>query len=302
MKNNILFYITLIILIIILFYLFNNYLKIEKFTDKKSKENNKICCFYAYYEKNELYKNNLKYFLDNGILDNVDYYIIINGKCSIDIPNKSNIIIYKKENQGYDFGAYSYAIKILENKKLENYDYYFFINSSVRGPYLKNKNMIWTDEFIKLFKNNVKIVGTTINIYPLNKFPLHKSKRYNLNEIYSKEIPFTHIQSMFFCIDKEYYHYLKKIDFFNEEEMNNAPDIYYIIANKEIGLSQIALKNGWNINSILSKFKDINYLNIKSDFNTSSKNGDPYYPKAYFGKNIDKNEVIFYKINRNIEN
>jgi hypothetical protein len=80
--------------------------------------------------------------------------------------------------------------------------------------------------------------------------------------------------------------------------MNNAPNIYYIIAHKEIGLSQIALKNGWNINSILSKYKDKDYLKINSDFNFSSKHGDPYYPKAYFGKNIDKNEVIFYKISR----
>jgi hypothetical protein len=27
---------------------------------------------YAYYEKNNLYKNNFKYFLDNAILNNID--------------------------------------------------------------------------------------------------------------------------------------------------------------------------------------------------------------------------------------
>jgi hypothetical protein len=59
---------------------------------------------------------------------------------------------------------------------------------------------------------------------------------------------------MFFCINNEYYNYLKKINFFNESEMNNAPKLLYIIAYKEIGLSQIAIKNGWNINSILSNF------------------------------------------------
>ena len=39
---------------------------------------NKYCCFYAYYEKNQLYKNNLKYFLKNGLLDNgaVEYIFI----------------------------------------------------------------------------------------------------------------------------------------------------------------------------------------------------------------------------------
>jgi hypothetical protein len=35
---------------------------------------NPICvCIYAYYEKDEKYKENLRFFLNNGILDNIDY-------------------------------------------------------------------------------------------------------------------------------------------------------------------------------------------------------------------------------------
>jgi hypothetical protein len=103
---------------------------------------------------------------------------------------------------------------------------------------------------------------------------------------------------MFFCIHSKYYNYLKKINFFNESEINNAPNINYIIANKEIGLSQIAIKNGWNINCILSKYKNIDYTHIQKDINFSSINGDPYYKNAYFGKTIDPYEVIFFKTNR----
>ena len=44
-------------------------------------------------------KHNLK----NGILDNVDYYFILNGKCSVNIPEKSNIKVLKRENKGFDF-------------------------------------------------------------------------------------------------------------------------------------------------------------------------------------------------------
>jgi hypothetical protein len=256
---------------------------------EKFYEDNKYCCIYAYYEKDDLYKNNFIYFLKNGILENVDYYIIINGKCTIDIPRKENIIIYKRENKGYDFGAFSYLIKKLTKK----YDYYFFLNTSVCGPYLKDNNKKWIYYFLDLFNKDVKIVGTSINIYRYNSFI-----GYDLTKIYNKKNPFTHVQSMFFCIDNEYFNYLNKINFFNEDELNNAPNFKYIIAYKEIGLSQHAIINNWNINSILSKYKDIDYRLVNRDFNDTSKSGDPYYKKSYFGNDIDKYEVIFYKNNR----
>lgn len=271
------------LLFLILFILFNNLLS-------SSNLKNDICCLYIYYEKNELYKNNFEYFLENGILDNIDYYIIINGESSIKIPFRNNIKIYKRENKGFDFGAYSYGIKKL-NKQ---YNYYFFINTSVIGPYFKNKGKDWTKYFIKLFNKDVKLVGTSINIYTYNRFC-----EYNLQEIYKKKNCYSHVQTMFFCIDKEYLNYLNNIHFFNEEELNNQGNINYVVAYKEFGLSQIALNNGWNINSILPKYKDKDYRTITSDFNFSSRNGDPYFKNSYFGEDIDKNDVIFFKSNRN---
>ena len=80
---------------------------------------------------------------------------------------------------------------------------------------------------------------------------------------------------------------------------NNQGNINYVVAYKEFGLSQIALNNGWNINSILPKYKDKDYRTITSDFNFSSRNGDPYFKNSYFGEDIDKNDVIFFKSNRN---
>jgi hypothetical protein len=254
-------------------------------------DQNKYCCIYAYYEKNYLYKDNFMYFLNNGILDNVDYYIVINGDYTVDIPSKNNIKVYKRENIGYDFGAYSYIVKKLQKK----YNYYFFLNTSVKGPYLKDKSKAWTDIFIELFhsSNDIKLVGTSINIFTQNYY-----HNYDLRELYNKERPFPHIQSMFFCMDYEYFNHLMNIHFFNEEEMNHAKSLSYIIANKEIGLSQIALNKNWNINSILSKYKNFDYRHIEKDMNSTSHNGDPYYDNAYFGDTIDKYDVIFFKNNR----
>ena len=80
--------------------------------------------------------------MKNGILKDVDYFFIINGSCSLNINkiiskkniyNKlTNINIIYRDNKGYDFGAYNYVI----NNYNLNYDYYFFMNSSVIGPYL----------------------------------------------------------------------------------------------------------------------------------------------------------------------
>jgi hypothetical protein len=292
-------FIFIFILIYIIFYKLNfickkyNIKKIHNELFTNSSRKNKYCCIYAYYEKDDLYKDNFIFFLKNGILEDVDYYIVINGNCTVDTSlyvKKENIIIYNRENIGYDFGAYSYAIK----KLIKKYDYYFFLNTSIRGPYLKKNNQKWTVDFLNLFNDeNVKVVGTSINIFTTNNF-----NEYDLTKIYNKKSPFTHIQSMFFCIDNEYFDYLNKINFFNEEEMNNAKNIEYIIAHKEIGLSQNALNNNWNINCILSKYKNINYLKLDRDINNTSYYGDPYYKKSYFGKDIDKYEVIFYKNNR----
>ena len=262
----------------------------EQFTTE-----NKICCIYAYYEKDPMYKNNFNFFLQNGILNHVDYYFVINGNYSIDLSqysNKSNINILYRENTGYDFGAFSYA---LNNHINIIYDYYFFINTSVIGPCLQNNaDTNWTKYFIDLFYNEtVKVVGTTINMHSI---PDIYSKE-NLILNYGDKNVYSHVQSMFFCIKHDYLLFLKEKDFFNCDEINNLQmnDIIYF---KEVGISQIALNNGWNINCILSKYKNLDYLNLNTDINSTSRDGDSYFPNTYFGNTINPYEVIFFKNNR----
>lgn len=225
-----------------------------------------------------MYKENLQYFLDHGILDEVDYYFVINGDYSTTFPNKPNIKIYNRENKGYDFGAYSYVID-----KLKVYDYYFFMNTSVKGPYLKYNDK-WYNKFLPLFKNNVHLVGTSINICTIPEFIQNKHSK-------------SHVQSMFFVLDHKFFTELKNEKFFNESEINNMSFIE-LIMKKEIGLSEIALNKGYNTNCILSKYRDLDYLNIREDINPTSINGDPYFKGKYFGGTIDPYEVVFFKTNR----
>lgn len=256
-----------------------------------SSSKNSLCCIYAYFEKDSSYSNNLQYFVNNAILDNVDYYIVINGpKCSVNLPIRENVKVLSRENKGFDFGAYCFALKNL----VKEYDYLFFLNTSVCGPYLReNQTRPWTEYFLELFTDNdVKVVGTSINICTINNNLLQS--------LYQKDSPYSHVQSMFFCIDNEYLQFLNKHEFFNEDEMNKESEIWNIILKKEIGLSQIAIKNGWNINSILSKYRGLDYRTINYNINGSAAqySGDPYFRNTYFGETIDKYDAIFLKNNR----
>jgi len=187
--NEMIYYFMIIFIITIVFIFL-------KKTRKGIKEGfgQKICVVYNYYEKDDMYKENLQYFLDHGILDEVDYYFVINGDYSITFPSKSNIKIYTRENKGYDFGAYSYVID-----KLKVYDYYFFMNTSVKGPYLKDNDK-WYNKFLPLFKNNVHLVGTSINICTIPEFIQNKHSN-------------PHVQSMFFAVDHKFFTELKDDDF-----------------------------------------------------------------------------------------
>lgn len=286
---KILFYILCIILIMYCLYKYINY------TGECFISQNKVVCLYAYYEKDDLYKSNLQYFLDNGILENVDYYFIINGDSTIEFPKTDNIKVIKRENKGYDFGAYSHTITNYVKKK---YDYYVFMNASVCGPYISktqypNKN--WLDIFLDLFNDSTKpkIVGTSISIYTPLSYSKNEKHFYNI-----KNPPFPFIQSMFFILDNEYFIYLKNKQFFDDELFLNTKDKDYIVMYKEMPLSLYAIENNWNINCILPKYKGLDYINIDKDINNTSLNGDPCLPNAYFGKSIDKYDVIFFKTNR----
>ena len=253
----------------------------------------KIACLYAYYEKNNRYKYNLLFFLEHGLLEHVDYIFIINGKSSVTFPSSlPNVRVYYRPNMGYDFGAFSHGLQEM-GTELHSYDYLFFMNTSVIGP-IRSKftQYDWTLPFLELFHENVKIVGTTINICRKKKIG-----PYDLFSIYGKSTPYIHVQTMFFAIDKEYMSHLQKIRFFNENEIN-MHDFRYTISYKEIGLSHHALSNGWNINCLVDKYKNRDYIHTRDDINFSSRNGDPYYMDSYFGESIHKEDVIFFKMNR----
>lgn len=248
---------------------------------KKIKNSKTICCVYAYYEKDDFYRENLEYFLKHVVLrkpKNIIFYLVVNGTCSIPrFPD--NIKVIYRENKGYDFGGFSHCVSKYLPSQSKCYDYYMFLNSSIRGPF--PKHIDWQREFLSLFiSDDIKLVGTSINILPTGGKPL------------------THVQSMFFILEKEAFFYLRdEKHFFNEEDpILQEKDQSKIIYEKEIGLSQMILDKNWNLNCILPRYKNLDYRKLTENINTSGT--DPYFHNAYFGNTIQPEDVIFFKTNR----
>lgn len=256
-----------------------------------SNTNNKIAFYYCYYERDEQCKENLNFFLKHGLLDHVDYFFIINGKSSVPFPEAKNLFVFQRENCGYDFGAYAY---VLEKFDFSRYDYHFFCNTSVRGPFLPPNTTYkdWTEPFLELLNCEVKLVGTTINVLSGNYFN-HLNEKY----LHSKRNAIPSVQSMMFAIDKECFEYLNKKKFFDLDKICKF-SFEEVIAYNEINLSILVLQNGWNINCIAPKYRGKDYRLINADFNPTSLSGDPVYPGAYFGKTLHPYDVIFFKTNR----
>lgn len=246
---------------------------------------------YAYFEKDIVYQNNLQVFLKNGICNECDYIFVINGECSIQIPDMPNIKIMRRENIHYDFGAYDFALNNIDIKK---YKYFIFLNTSVRGPFVPiYANVKWYKAFTNLIKGNVKLVGTTINI--LNSNTGH-------SEIFNKmtgiTLPHTHVQSQFFAMDLECLMYLmNNTDLFSNYDYKNMVEF---IARKEIMMSQLVLKHGWNISAILPEYQNIDYISLNTDINFSGNNHDPCFPNSCFGRTLHPYDCIFIKTNRGI--
>jgi hypothetical protein len=126
--------------------------------------------------------------------------------------------------------------------------------------------------------------------------PLETNIKQSLIDLYGEKKVYSHVQSMFFCIPLDYFEFLVSHHFFEYNKADN--NFKELIITKEIGISQCALNNGWNINCLLPIYKDINYRSIDFDINKSSILGDPYHPNSYFEKNIEKTDVIFFKNTR----
>lgn len=258
------------------------------------KSMNKKIFLVAIYEKNQDYKSNILYFIDNGIKDDIDYLFILNNDITFEnqIPIKSNVSILKRQNDGYDFGGYCLGIQSLKHKQ---YDYYFFVNSSTIGPFIPSYISNSFDQiFISKFVNNVHLVSPTIIILEKSSFLLNT----NLLPHYQRKI-YPICQTFMFVIDSIGFELLNKYNFFDYFYKN---EFLKIGQEKECLLSMIMLHNNYNIACLMPEFKNINFVNLENTHYTYENNYNPIIENQLFGRTMHPYEVIFHKSNRNLNN
>jgi len=240
---------------------------------KQLQKQQKILCIYAYYEKNKDYKTNLEYFLTHGINNHMDYIIVINGNHTFSsFPPCVRVV--QRKNSGLDFDAYSHVLlEVINDTSL--YTHYIFLNGSVRGPFAYRREVLdrWQDELLGLLTEEIRLVGTTIN----GGFP-----EYSIITV--------HVQSQVFAMDRECLDLLIREGIF--ESSSGEKSKHEVIVHKEVGMSSVVLKNGWNISCLAKKLQGY-------DYRTASMNKtfwrDPCYKDAYFGESLDAREILFIK-------
>lgn len=245
---------------------------------------NKKLVLYAYHESEES-KINLEFFCKHGMYEDAHYILIINGnECSVPINSKWNLTL-KRENIGLDFGAWYCGLQAID---INNYNYFIFLNDTIRGPFYNasnvGRNKYWIQTFINLLKQDkVKLAGLTINCYKGKE-----GLRYGYSFI-------PHVQTMLWCVDRE------GLDMIYPSLINEKVyDKIETVSIKEIGISQKMIQHGYNISCILEPYQVDYTKENNQNINYNLHDGDPWFNDGYFGSNIDPYESIFFKTNREV--
>jgi hypothetical protein len=238
---------------------------------------NHILVVIAYYEADDIVKRNLHFLFERGIkqethhVANVDYIMVVNGdQNTLDAPKLPNVRVVQRENTCFDAGGYSHALDLV---KSQSYTHFILMNGSVRGPFLPVylSGIHWTWAFTSLITEEVKWAGATINC---DRSP--------------------HVQTPIVVTDRKGLEIIMKAGSLNCSE--NFPDA---ITNWEIGSSAAILEAGFNIGSLMTRYKNVDFRNPNNHKCNDSKN--PAVDAMNDGLGLDPFEVMFVKVKRTIQ-
>jgi hypothetical protein len=197
--------------------------------------------------------------------------------CTLDTKCWDRVL--RRENKGYDFGAWYHG---LQHSTLFGYDYFIFLNDSIRGPF---GDPNWIGTFTGLLTERNKLAGITINCH---------NNGYNM----AYQMPVTpHVQSMMLCTDRV------GLDIIYPSIISANHDLTLLetVILKEIGASLAILKAGYNITCILKPYQVDYQVVTNCHINAyNGAKGDPWWNHAYFGRSLTPFETIFFKTNRGV--
>lgn len=263
-------------------------------TSQETAYKSKILVLYHYFEKDQSYIDNFAHFLTFGYDSSLNYLIIVAGEYSIDLPSLDNVEYLFTENKNFDYGGYCAAIKNID--LWQQYDFYFFINSSVRGPFLlEHCNKKWTDLFIEKFSDDVGIIGSVISITPF-KHSIARMYHEKYGILDRNHELLGHVQTTCYVLSRHVLNQLIECGFYEGVDDLNKDET---VRDYEIRLSQLILDMGLNFQCMLPEYNHIDYRQALVDINPTSREGDSGFEGSYFGRSAHPYEAIFIKTSRN---
>lgn len=235
---------------------------------------NKTLVLFVFHEYNERVASFFKHALFED--PTVDFLVIVNNK-AIDVSVPSYVRVLKRDNVGFDFGGWSDGL--LTDMLYKNYDSFIFVNSSVVGPFLKaGFTGKWTDLYIGGLTGNIKLFGSSINTC-------------------TQPLVMSHVQSYIFALGRAALEHLISCGIFSMTDY--VATMEHAIYKREVTMSRWIIERGWNIGSMMSYYKGI-------DFTFSFKQpeacglvflDDPVHPPHY-RRLWDEYQLVFVKGNR----
>jgi hypothetical protein len=220
---------------------------------------------------------NLSFFLKIEVQErpDVDYIIVVNGHLSetIQFPYYPNVKVIYRLNQGFDYGGHSAALMHIFSEH-KSYDFYFFMNSGVFGPVLRDPSQKnWKILFQNKITDQVKLVGTTIVCLPES----------DLGGMGPK------VEGFFFMTDAIGLDCMlqEKTIFCNHSSKDDA------IIFGEYGMSRCIFRHGYTIDCMLQKYQGIDWRDPSNHFMNGQQH--PSRHNSFYGQSIDPYEVIFHK-------
>jgi hypothetical protein len=253
----------------------NKSMKLNLMPLKMSNESFKVLVIYVFANTHSLSLANLQYFIRVAVMKstNVNYYIILqqfNNLTSIksSLPSLPSYAHYiEHENKCFDLGTIGWFLSNGTINK-DQYKYFIFLNSSVRGPYLVSYYQLkeWYSVFTNRLNNYIKLVGPTIScqVSP-------------------------HVQSYFWATDQQGLSTLLKNGkiFTCHETQVNA------IYNGEIPASRVLFDAGFSIDSLMKKYEGFDFRKDRNDDCYRMEN--PLMEKMVDGVSLDPFEIVFAK-------
>ena len=256
-------------------------------------DNQQVLVLYHYYEKDQSYIDNFAHFLRFGYDSSLDYLIVIAGECSVDLPSLDNVQYFFTENKNFDYGGYCAAIQTLD--LWQQYDFYLFINSSVRGPFLPAYcNQEWTNLFIEQLSYGVGIVGSAISITP-SSHSISKMYHEKYGILERNNYLLAHVQTTCYALSRKVLEQLIQLGFYGENKDLNKDEA---VRAYEIRLSQLILDMGLNLRCMLPEYNQTDYRKACEDVNPTSREGDSGFKLSYFGRSAHPYESVFIKTTR----